>query len=53
MFGDRLLGEVAQLPGAGAAADVGQEVVQQDRAAQRRVRHLGMKLQAEDRQRGA
>ncbi len=47
---DRLLGEVAQPPGPLAAADGHQEVAQHQ-AAQRRVRHFGMELQAVDRQR--
>ena len=47
---DRLLGEVAQPPGAGAAADVG-EKVGEDRLAFGRVRHFGVELQAVERPR--
>ena len=47
---DGLAGEIAQLPRAVAMADRRQEVAQ-DLRAQRRVRHLGMELQAVDRQR--
>ena len=46
---DRLFGKIAQPPGAVAVANVGQEIGQH-RLAQRRVRHLGMELQAVDRQ---
>ena len=46
---DRLAGEIAQLPRARATAD-GLEEVAEDLRALRRVRHLGMKLQAVDRQ---
>ena len=47
---DRLLGEIAQPPGARAAADVRQKVGQ-DRFAVGRVRDFGMKLQAVERPR--
>jgi hypothetical protein len=40
---DRLLGEVAQFPGAGATAD-GMEEVAQDHPPLGRMSHLGMKL---------
>ena len=46
---DRLAGEIADLPRARALADRLEEVAQ-DLLPQRRVRHLGMKLQAVDRQ---
>ena len=46
-----LLGEVAQLPGARAAADRASRKLPRILRAERRVRHLGMKLQAVDRQR--
>ncbi len=42
---DRALGEIAESPGAGAMADVGQEI-RQDRFAIGRVRDFGVKLQA-------
>ena len=46
---DRFLGEFAQPPGAGAAANGG-EKIGEDFRAPRRVRHFRMKLQAVDRQ---
>ncbi len=45
---DRLFGEIAEPPGAGAAADVRQEIGE-DRLAVGRVRDLGVKLQAVER----